>query len=103
VLDSGTSENNFFCSVQIEDEFVKDSPVSDVIKFDINTTISISSGTNSVVSSAYLKIILLAEIADSSLFLTIYNVGPIVLNNTESNISNSRKNIIYFTLLGATR
>jgi len=40
VLDSGTSEDNFFCFVQIEDEFVKDSPVSDVIKFDININIS---------------------------------------------------------------
>ena len=37
MLDSGTSEDNFFCFVHIADEFVKDSPVSDVIKFDINT------------------------------------------------------------------
>jgi len=37
MLDSGTSEDNLFCFVQIEDELVKDSPVSDVIKFDINT------------------------------------------------------------------
>ena len=73
MLDSGTSEDNFFCFVQIEDELVKDSPVSDVIKFDINTN---SSGTNSVVSSAYLKMTLLSETADSSLFMTIYNVGP---------------------------
>jgi len=53
MLDTGTSEDSFFCSVQIEDELVEDSPVSDVIKFDINT--SVCSGTNSIVSSAYLK------------------------------------------------
>ena len=37
VLDSGTSGDNLFCFVQIKDELVKDSPVSGVIKFDINT------------------------------------------------------------------
>jgi len=40
MLDFGTSEDNFFCFVQNEDELVKNSPVSDVIKFDINTNIS---------------------------------------------------------------
>jgi len=76
MLDSGTSEDNFFCFVQIEDELVKDSPVSGVIKFDINTNITML-GDNSVVSSAYLKMTLVSETADRSLFMTIYNVGPI--------------------------
>ena len=75
VLDSGTSEDHFFCFVQTEDELFKDSPVSDVISISILT--SICSATNSVVSSAYLKMTLLSETADRSLFMTIYNMGPI--------------------------
>jgi len=34
------SEDYLFCFVHIEDELVKDNPVSGMIKFDINTNIS---------------------------------------------------------------